>query len=82
VVICLERGADCAYGPADATASQNSIDFCLILNPDWFYLSGTGLRRLSTCPGTNSVITFTKFNQNLIQIRINIRSLHSISTTN
>jgi len=29
-----------AYGPADATATD-----CLLLkqNPDWFYLSGTGL---------------------------------------
>jgi len=44
VVICLERGADCLYnGPADATASQNPI----ILNSDWFYLSGTGLPMLS-----------------------------------
>jgi len=34
-------GAMCrfAYGPADATATH-----CLLLqlNPDWFYLSGTG----------------------------------------
>jgi len=34
-------GARCrlAYGPADATATH-----CLLLqlNPDWFYLSGTG----------------------------------------
>ena len=31
-----------AYGPADATAAH-----CLLLqkNPDWFYLSGTGLPR-------------------------------------
>jgi len=34
-----------AYGPADATASQNPI--LPQLNPDWFYLSGTGLPRLS-----------------------------------
>ena len=26
----LERGADCLYGPADATASQNPIISCLI----------------------------------------------------
>ena len=38
MVICLELGAD-AYGPADATTTR-----CLLLqlNPDWFYLSGTG----------------------------------------
>jgi len=43
-------GARCrlfAYGPADATASPNPIISCLVLNPDWFYLSGTGLPRLS-----------------------------------
>ena len=42
-------GARCrlfAYGPADATASQNPI-ISSHLNPDWFYLSGTGLPRLS-----------------------------------
>jgi len=32
-----------AYGPADATASQNPIILLPHLNPDWFYLSGTGL---------------------------------------
>jgi len=35
-----------AYGPADATASQNPI-FSHHLDPHWFYLSGTGLPRLS-----------------------------------
>jgi len=31
LVICLERGADCLHsGPADSTASQNSIISCLI----------------------------------------------------
>ena len=41
-------GARCrlAYGPADATATH-----CLLLqqNPDWFYLSGTGLPRFPGC---------------------------------
>jgi len=36
-----------AYGPADATASQNPLISLPHLNPDWFYLSGTGLPRLS-----------------------------------
>ena len=43
-------GARCrlfAYGPADATASQNPGHLLRHLNPDWFYLSGTGLPRLS-----------------------------------
>ena len=41
-------GARCrlfAYGPADATASQNH-HLLPHLNPDWFYLSGTSLPRL------------------------------------
>jgi len=33
-----------AYGPADATASHNLLPH---LNPDWFYLSCTGLPWLS-----------------------------------
>jgi len=47
VVICLERGSGCLHGPADATAIQKP--HCLLphLNPDWFYLSCTGLPKLS-----------------------------------
>ena len=43
-------GARCklfAHGPADATASQNRTTLLPHLNPDWFYLSSTGLPRLS-----------------------------------
>ena len=48
VVICLERDTDCLHnGPADATASQNPHHLLPRLNPDWFYLSHTGLPRLS-----------------------------------
>ena len=36
-----------AYGPADATAIPKPHHLLLHLNPDWFYLSGTGLLRLS-----------------------------------
>jgi len=42
-------GARCrlfAYGPADATASQNPV-ISSQLNPYWFYLSGNGLPMLS-----------------------------------
>ena len=39
--------AQFAYGPANATASENRI-ISFHLNPDWFYLSGTGLTRLSS----------------------------------
>jgi len=35
------------YGPADATASQNSDCLSPHLKPDWFYLSCTGLPSLS-----------------------------------
>ena len=39
VIIGLEQGAGLHMGQADATATH-----CLLfqLNPDWFYLSGTG----------------------------------------
>ena len=36
-----------AYGPADATASKKPHRLLPHLNPDWFYLSGTILPRLS-----------------------------------
>jgi len=43
-------GARCrlfAYGPADATAIPKPHHLLPHSNPDWFYLSGTGLPRLS-----------------------------------
>ena len=43
-------GARCilfAYGAADATAIPKPHSLLPHLNPDWFYLSGTGLLRLS-----------------------------------
>ena len=36
------------YGPAVATAIPKPHNLLLHLNPDWFYLSGTGL---PVCPG-------------------------------
>jgi len=36
-----------AYGPADATAIPKPHHLLHHLYPDWFYLSGTGLPRLS-----------------------------------
>jgi len=36
-----------AYSPADATAITKPDYLLPDLNPDWFYLSGTGLPRLS-----------------------------------
>ena len=46
---CLS-GARCrlfACGPADANATLKPHRLLPDLNPDWFYLSGTGLPRLS-----------------------------------
>jgi len=40
----LKRGADC---PADATAIPKPHRLLPHLNLDWFYVSGTGLPRLS-----------------------------------
>jgi len=45
VVIRLERLL--AYGPADATDKLLPHYLLPHLNPDWFYLFGTGLPRLS-----------------------------------
>ena len=36
-----------AYGPADATAIPKPRHLLHQLNPDWFYLSDTGLPRMS-----------------------------------
>jgi len=36
-----------AHGPADATAIPKPHHFSPHVNPDWFYLSGSGLPRLS-----------------------------------
>jgi len=41
-----------AYGPADATAIPIPHHLLPHLNPDWFYLSGTGL---PGCPGKEVV---------------------------
>jgi len=49
VVICLERGADCLHGPADATASPNrqplaSFKSILVL-PFWYRLTQAVLKK-------------------------------------
>ena len=47
VVICLEQGADCLnMVQLMPLPSQNPVTSCLVFNPDWFDLSGTGLPRL------------------------------------
>jgi len=42
-----------AYGPADATAIPKPDHLLPHLNPDWFYLSGTGY---PCCPGKEAVL--------------------------
>ena len=54
MVICLERGADCLHGPADATASQNPIISCLVQIRTGFYramlcIRGTSHGPVSVC---------------------------------
>jgi len=44
VVICLQRGANDSYGPADATAIPS---FLAPVKSRMVYLSGAGLPRLS-----------------------------------
>ena len=48
MVICLQRYVQLfAYGPADVTAIPKLHYLLRHLNPDWLYLSGTGLTRLN-----------------------------------
>jgi len=62
VVICLERGADFVYGPADATAFAKIRHLLPHLNPDWFYLSGTSLPRLSWKRGCSTGVAIVVVN--------------------
>ena len=63
MVICLERGADCfAYGPADATASQNTpLSLALfksrLVLPFWYWLIQVVLekRQLNGCSSSSSL---------------------------
>ena len=41
-----------AYGPADAAAIPKPHHFLPHINPDWFYVSATGLL---SCPGKEAV---------------------------
>jgi len=45
-----------AYGPADVTAIPKPHHLLPHLNPNWFYLSGTGLPRLSWKRGRQTCI--------------------------
>ena len=48
MVICLERGADCLHMvQVMPLPFQNPHHLLPHLNTDWFYVSGTGLLRLS-----------------------------------
>ena len=49
-------GARCrlfVYGPANTIVIPKPLHLLRHLNPDWFYLSGTGLPRLSWKRGAN-----------------------------
>jgi len=52
-----------AYGPADATAIPIPHHLLPYLNPDWFYLSGTGLPRLSWKRGIVVVVVVVLMNK-------------------
>ena len=58
-----------AYAPADATAIPKPHHLLPHLNPDWFYLSGTGLPRLSWKRGgcSSSYVNFQSGDTNLGQ---------------
>ena len=62
-------GAKCrlfAYGPADASASHHLLPH---LNPDWFYLSGTGLPRLTCKRGCQTGVVVVYLSDILFKIR-------------
>ena len=52
MIMCLEQGADCLH-MVQLMPLPSPKDHHLLphLNPDWFYLSGTGLARLSLKSG-------------------------------
>ena len=57
-------GARCrlfAYGPADATAIPKPHNLLPHLKPDWLYLSGTGLPRLSWKRGLETGVVVVVF---------------------
>jgi len=52
MVICLERGADCLHMVQLIPPRPKTPSSLASFNPDWFYLSGTGL---PSCPGKRAV---------------------------
>ena len=50
------------YGPADATAFAKLRHLLPHLNPDWFYLSGTSLPRLSWKRGCSTGVAIVVVN--------------------
>ena len=63
VLICLNRGADCLHIWSDATAIAKPHHLLPHLCPDWFYLSGTHLARLSWKRGQSTAIWLFSSNQ-------------------
>jgi len=74
-VICLQRGADCLHivqlMPLHPKTPSSLLPH---LNPDWFYLSGTGLPRLTWKGAVKQVYIQLKINNNP-------SSIHSITFT-
>ena len=54
MVICLEQGADCLHTVLLMPVNPKTPSFLPCLNPDWFYLSGTGFL-VPGCPGKEAV---------------------------
>ena len=54
-----------AHGPADATVTPKPHYIVLHLNPEWFYLSGTGLPRdaLNRCSSSSSYLITNSHNK-------------------
>ena len=74
-------GATCrlfAYGPADATAVPKPHNLLPHLNPDRFYLSGTGLPRLPLKRVSNKCIAVRKFATPLRELTCHMGS-HSVT---
>jgi len=75
VLICLNRGADCLHIWSDATAIAKPHHLLPHLRPDWFYLSGTHLARLSWKRGQSTATAIWLFVHCLAQIAVDIHDV-------
>jgi len=63
-----------AYGSADATAILKPHHLLPHLNPDWFYLSGVGLARLSWKRGRETGVCVCVFAWHNICVLVTVRN--------